>query len=293
MRPFVTGGSGFLGQAVLSLAAERGLQVLALARSGAAAERVAARGAVPVPGDLDDPRSLDAAFATAVEQGADVLVNLASLGFGHAPAVVSAAEDAGLRRAVFVSTTAVATRLPAATRRIRLEAERVIQDSGLDWTVLRPTMVYGHPGDRNLSRLLALLHRVPLVPVPGGGRGLQQPVHVDDLAAAVLAAAEAAHAVGRRYDVAGPEPVTFRELLEQAGEAVGRRPLLVPTPLGPTAWLLARYEELSSRPRLRAEQVRRLAEDKVFDITPAVRDLGFRPRSFRDGIRAEARELAC
>lgn len=293
MRPFVTGGSGFLGQAVLSLAADRGLRVLALARSTTAAARVSARGAVPVRGDLDHRRSLGAAFAEAVEQGADVLVNLASLGFGHAPAVVSAAEEAGLRRAVFVSTTAVTTRLPAASRRTRLEAEAVVQDSGLAWTVLRPTMIYGHPGDRNLSRLLTLLRRVPLLPVPGGGRGLQQPVHVDDLATAVLAAAEAPQAVGRRYDIAGPEPVTFRDLLREAGEAVGRRPLLVPTPLGPTAWLLTRYERLSASPRLRAEQVRRLAEDKAFDITPAVCDLGFAPRSFREGIRAEARELAC
>ena len=71
-------------------------------------------------------------------------------------------------------------------------AERQIRESGLKWTILRPTMIYGAPGDRNLSRLLtAARHACPglpvrCLPVPGGGRQLQQPVHVADVAGAVL-----------------------------------------------------------------------------------------------------------
>ena len=99
----------------------------------------------------------------------DALVNLASLGFGHAPGIMAAARTAGFSHAVFISTTAVTTRLPARTKQIRLDAERLIRESGMKWTILRPTMIYGAPGDRNLSRLLTLLHRVPLLPVPGGG----------------------------------------------------------------------------------------------------------------------------
>lgn len=287
MRLLVTGGSGFTGRQVVQQAVGAGHEVFAVVRSPGAAELVRGWGAEPVPGDLDDPASLDRAF----DSGADALLNIASLGFGHAGAIVSAAEDAGLRRAVFVSTTAVATSLPAPSKRVRLAAEDTIRRSALDWTIVRPTMIYGLPGDRNVSRLLQLLRRTPVVPLPGGGRRLQQPVHVQDLAAALLAAVDAPAASGRTYDVAGPQPLTFRELVLTAARAVDRSPRIVPLPLRPTVLALRAYERLATRPRIKAEQLERLAEDKAFSIVDARRDLGYAPRSFDEGIRAEAAAL--
>lgn len=287
MKLLVTGASGFLGPFVVREALGAGHTVLALARSTTAAKKVQALGAEPLPGDLNDPAALDEAFLNAAAAGAEAFVNLPSLGFGHAAAIVAAAEEAGLRRAVFVSTTAVTTTLPANSKRVRLAAEQTIRDSALDWTILRPTMIYGTAGDRNISRLLQLLRRTPVLPVPGGGRRLQQPVHVEDLARAVLAATTGDVAIGRTYDIAGPDPLTFRELLVESAAAVGRRTRLLPVPLRPAIWALRAYEKAAPRPRLKSEQLERLAEDKAFDIGPAVNDLGYRPRSFRDGVRAQ------
>jgi len=288
MRLLVVGGSGFLGGYVLRAAALGGHQAVALARSPAAAHRVAACGARPLPGDLDDARRLDEAFAAA---RCDALVCLASLGFGHGPAIVAAAEEAGLRRAVFVSTTAVTTTLHPPTRQIRLAAEQQIRGCGLDWTILRPTMIYGDAGDRNLSRLLLRLSRAAVLPVPAAGGCLHQPVHVADVAGAVLAALQRPAATGARYDVAGPEPLPFAELLGTCARAVGSSTRFIPVPLAPLVLLARGYELMSRRPRIRAEQLRRLAEDKAFAIDDAVRDLGYAPRPFADGIGDEARLL--
>jgi uncharacterized protein YbjT (DUF2867 family) len=294
MRLLVTGGSGFLGGYVLAEAARRGHSCVALARSAEAARTVAARGATPLAGDLDDGAALAGIFARA---GCDALVNLASLGFGHAPGIVRAAERSGLDRAVFVSTTAVTTTLPARSKAVRLAAEDEIRICDLSWTILRPTMIYGARGDRNLSRLLALLARlsrvpVPLMlPVPGGGRQLQQPVQVEDLAGAVLAAVERPETARRRYDVAGPEPLTFAEVLRATAAAVGGRVHLVPVPLALVIALTRGYERVSRRPSIRVEQWQRLAEDKAFPIDAAARDLDYAPRPFADGIRAEAAAL--
>jgi nucleoside-diphosphate-sugar epimerase len=142
-----------------------------------------------------------------------------------------------------------------------------------------------------MSRLLELLHRVPLLPVPGGGRHLQQPVHVADVADAVVNAAERPAAAGVTYDLAGPEPLTFAELLRTSALAVDSRTRFVPVPLTPLVALVRGYERLSRRPRIRAEQVLRLAEDKAFAIDSAARDLGFDPRPFAAGIRAEAQSM--
>jgi uncharacterized protein YbjT (DUF2867 family) len=288
MRLLVTGGSGFLGGYVLAEAARRGHQTVALARSEVAAHTVGARGAQPLIGDFDDPERLSAVFSAA---RCEALVNLASLGFGHASVIVAAARHASIGRAVFVSTTAVTTRLPARTKQVRLAAEHDIRHSELEWTILRPTMIYGAPGDRNLSRLLAVLLRVPVLPVPGGGRHLQQPVHVADVADAVLNAVERAAATGHCYNVAGPEPLSFSDLLRICALTVGRRTRFIPVPLAPLAAATRGYEMLSSRPLITVEQVLRLAEDKTFAIDDAARDLDYAPRPFAEGIQAEARAL--
>ena len=288
MRLLVVGGSGFLGGYVLREAARRGHQTLALARSPEAARAVATNGARPLSGDLDDACHLDEAFAAA---GCEALLCLASPGHGHGPRIVAAAEDAGVPRAVFVSTTAVTTTLHPPTRQIRLTAEQQIRGCGLDWTILRPTMIYGAAGDRNLSRLLLRLSRAAVLPVPGTGTCLHQPVHVADVAAAVLASLQRPAAIGSLYNVAGPEPLPFAELLRTCARAVGSRTRLVPIPLAPLVTLVRGYERVSRNPRIRAEQLLRLTEDKAFPIDAAIHDLGYAPRSFADGISNEARAL--
>ena len=137
-------------------------------------------------------------------------------------------------------------------------------------------MIYGAPGDRNLSRLfalLALLRRVTVLPVPGGGRRLQQTVHIADLARAVLAVVERSTAAGASYDVVRPPPLTFADLLRFSADTVGTRARLVPVPLAPFVTAARCYERLSRRRRIRAEQ------------------LGYAPRPFADSNFTEARAL--
>ena len=284
MRILVTGGSGFLGRRAVRCAVDAGHEVIGVARSEAAAATLRALGARPVAGDLDDPPGLTAAF-TAAE--ADVLLNIASLGFGHIHAILAAAGAASLRRAVFVSTTGIFTALNPPSKAVRIAAERAIEASGLDWTIIRPTMIYGGPDDRNMARLLALVRRTPVLPLPGGGR-LHQPVHVDDLAATLVRALVTDAAIGRAYDVAGPAALPLRDVVAAAGSAVGRSMRCVPVPVRPVLALAGRYERHARRPRLKAEQFARLAEDKAFDITSARRDLDHRPRPFDAGIAALA-----
>lgn len=271
---------------MIPLLAGRGHDVVALARSPSSAQRVSDLGAAPVLGDLDEPGTLHRGFRDA--QG---LVNLASLGFGHTPTIVDAAQAGGIRRAVFVSTTAIFTKLNVASKSVRQEAEGTIRESELDWTIARPTMIYGTPADRNMARLLRLVARSPVVPMPGGGKRLQQPVHVDDLAGAIVAAFEFPWAVGAEYNVAGPRPLSLRHIVEEAGDAVGRRPRLIPVPLPVVSTLVGLYQRVVKRPRLTTEQIRRLAEDKAFDISRAEADLAYAPRSFASGIGQQAVQM--
>jgi uncharacterized protein YbjT (DUF2867 family) len=211
------------------------------------------------------------------------VVYCASMGFGHIPPLLEQLEAAGVRRGLFVSTTAIFTSLPTSSRAPRVEAEAAVQESALDWTIVRPTMIYGTARDRNISRMLRFLARWPVFPLCGNA--LWQPVYVEDLAAAVVAALDSPVTVGRTYNLAGAYPLRFSELVRTAARTLLRRVLLVRVPVA-AAVLAARVTRLVT-----PEQVRRLAEDKAFDYADATRDFGFKPRTFAEGVRLEARGL--
>ena len=157
------------------------------------------------------------------------LLNLASLGFGHALAIVAAARAAGIARGLRLYHRGHDT-LAARSKQVRLAAEQQVRESALDWTILRPTMIYGDAGDRNLSRLLLLLPRAPVLPVPGGGATCSSRSTWPTWPTRCWPRRRSGR--GRAtYDVAGPEPLTFTELLRISARAVGSRTRFVPVPL--------------------------------------------------------------
>ena len=267
----LVGGTGFLGNFVAARLAERSPIILARPTSDTSLlpPRLEVR-----QGDLNRPLPLE---------GISTLVYCASMGFGHVPGLVEELEHAGVKRALFVSTTAIFTTLPSASRTTRVAAEDAVQHSSLEWTILRPTMIYGTARDRNISRLLRFLRRWPVFPLCGNG--LWQPIHVADLADAVVRALDSFSTSRRTYNVAGAQPLRFADLLRQAARAVGRHVTLIRVPVE-AAVVAARLTGVVT-----PEQVRRLAEDKAFSYDAATRDFGFQPRTFQEGVRLEARDL--
>jgi uncharacterized protein YbjT (DUF2867 family) len=283
----VTGATGFTGSAVVPLLVAQGHSVRCLVRPGSDRRWLPASGIDWAVGDVGDAESLSAAMA-----GIEILVNVASLGFGHAQTIVAAARAAGVRRAVFVSTTALLTTLPATSKAVRAGAEALIAESGIAATILRPTMIYGSRRDRNIARLIRYLKRSPVIPVFGSGHHLQQPVHVADVAAAIASSAVTQLSVGRTYTVAGPEPLTYNEVIDAVAAAVGRKAMKLHLPARPAVAALSLLESVGIRLPIKSEQVLRLEEDKAFDIADAVRDLAFSPRPFAEGVRREVEEMA-
>ena len=216
-------------------------------------------------------------------EGVSTVVYCASMGFGHIPHVIAQLEAAGIGRAVFISTTAIFTSLPSASREVRLAAEEAVRNSTLQWTIVRPTMIYGTERDRNISRLLRYLKRWSLFPLCGNG--LWQPIYVADLAEAIVAALDTPATIGQIYNLAGAYPLRLDELVRTAARTIVRQVHLVRVPLA-AGVLAARLTHVVT-----PEQVRRLAEDKAFDYSAARHDFGFEPRSFAEGVRLEARSM--
>lgn len=158
-------------------------------------------------------------------------------------------------------------------------AERCAE-AGAYWTLFRPTLIYGCGVDRNVAFIGRQIRRFGFFPLFGPARGLRQPVHADDLAAACMAVIDAPQAFDKSYDLTGGETLTYRQMVERIFAALGRSPRFVRVPM--VAFRLALWS-VSRLPRFRdfnTEMARRMNEDLVFDSSPARRDFGYAPRPF-------------
>lgn len=282
MKVLVTGATGFTGSRVVPLLLDSGHEVRCFVRETSDRSQLGTLPVEWVTGDLSDNEALTSAL-----RGVDALVNIASLGFGHAESILRSAKEAGVRRGIFISTTAIFTQLNAGSKSARLAAEEAIQASGLDYTILRPTMIYGSPRDRNMWRLIRLLRFSPIIPIFGDGESLQQPVFVDDVAQAVLLALGTDVTIGKSYNIAGKDPLTYNQVIDTVASALGKRVWKLHLPYMPIVRLLQFTERIRIRLPIKAEQVLRLNENKAFSYEEAQRDFGFYPRSFAEGIELE------
>jgi len=286
MKVLVIGGTGFTGSYVVSRLLQRNIQVRCLVRSTSDVSSLPVNQIELVYGDLDDQSSVEKAlFET------DALVNIASLGFGHAPMIVQACLLAGVRRAVFVSTTAIFTSLNAGSKKARVAAEEAIQKSDLVYTIIRPTMIYGSSRDRNMCRLIHYLRRFRIFPIIGTGRNLQQPVYVDDVAGAVVDALLSEKTLNQSYNIAGANSLTFNQVIDTVSALLNRSVYKLHIPVAPVIGGLGMAERLSISLPIKVEQIQRLNEDKVFDYTAAQEDFGYHPRTFHEGISLELHEM--
>lgn len=278
----LTGATGFLGEFVLKELLEKGHEVTCFVRKTSDLDAINKLKVKYVYGELDDYNSICNAL-----KGKEALINIASLGFGHASNIVNSCEEMNVKRAIFVGTTGIFTKLNPDSKGIRLEAERLIKESSLDYTIIRPTMIYGTPKDRNMWRLVKYLKKLSVIPVLGEGTYLQQPVYVKDLANVIIKAYENSKSVKKDYNISGAEPLTYNELIDTTAKVLGRKVIKIHVPMKFSYNVLKVYEKISKKPKLKAEQVLRLNENKDFLHEEAKQDLGYNPLSFEEGIKLE------
>lgn len=247
----LTGATGTIGSAVLRRLTTRSEPVRCLVRDPRrlGSERVRVQITI---GDLSDPR----AFRNAL-RGVRTVVHLAGSERDQPHATIEeldglatwrmlrSAEQAGVEHLVFFSALGATPHHRSRVLRAKALAEQAVAGSRLRTTTFAPSLVYA-PGDRRLVRLerLALL---PVVPLTGLGRARSQPIWADDVAACVMAALDARGGDGHhaRYELAGPETLTHREVVELALRAAGRPRRLLPIPHPLLRPLLRGYEAMT------------------------------------------------
>jgi nucleoside-diphosphate-sugar epimerase len=317
---FVTGGSGFIGGALIERLRREGWDVRALARSEAAAAKVRERGAEPVEGDLDDVDALrggsvgcDVCFhaAAKVEDWGDP-ADFERLNVGGTANVIAAGRDAGVRRLVHVGTEAALTAgealegvdegaplrpdspfLYSATKARAEQLVRSANGDALETVVVRPRFVWGR-GDTTLLPAIKELVRSGRFRWIGGGRHLTDTTHVENTVEGLWLGATKAPA-GGVYFVTDGEPVVFRAFLERM---LGTQGVTVPDKSVPPAVATAaaaaaerawRLLKRPGPPPLTRFAVWVSSKECTLDTSRAREELGYRPVKSRDDGLAELR----
>ncbi len=300
---FVTGGTGFVGQEVVkNLIANGHKPRLLVRRLDSETAQGFSRDFQPElhRGDVTDTDSLKGAF-----EGLDAVVHLVGIiSEGKATFenvhtegtrnVIEAAKRAEVKR--FVHMSALGTRPNAVSRyhKSKWAAEELVRSSGLDWTIFRPSLIYG-PRDQFVNLFAKIIRWSPIVPVMGRKDAKFQPVSVNNVAEAFVKALNEPRSAGNTFDLCGSETFTLAQIIDEIMRATGKRRFKLPVP-GWAARMQAAFLELlfghllRKPPPLNRDQLIMLEEDNVGDCRPARELFGLKERPFRDGIGYLARE---
>lgn len=278
MKVLVTGGTGFVGREVVRQLREAGQEVRLLPRTQLAGANV---GTTMMTG-CDAVVHLVGIISEAGEQ------TLENVHLRLTENIVSAAKLAGVKR--FVHMSALGTRANAVARyhKTKWAAEEIVRGSGLDWTIFRPSIIYG-PGDGFVNLFARIAKLSPVMPLIGGGGSKFQPISVANVARGFVSSLAEPRAPGKTFDLGGDEVLTLRQIVDTILTVTHRRRLKLPLPFAVARVQAALAEFFFARvlgkaPPLNRDQLVMLRENNVGEGREANELFGLRHEPFATGI---------
>jgi len=290
MRIFLAGGTGFVGGHVRRALLARGHSIRLLVHKRSA-------GSAPGVEEFEGDATLLPSFAAAAS-GFDATINLIGIirefpqrGVTferlHVEAtrnMVCAARNAGVRRHLQMSALGTCAGAGTGYFRSKFRGEQEVRDSGLNYTIFRPSLIFG-PKDDFVNKLAGLLRVLPALPVIGDGEYLLQPISADDVARCFVDALEKPETVGQTYELCGPDRMSYNELLDTLSRVLGKKGVLkVKNPLGLMRLVVPVLQHLPFFP-ISTDQIEMLVQGNCCDGSWRT-CFGFEPIRFEDGVRA-------
>ena len=291
MRVLVTGGTGFVGTEITRRLIAIGVEVRCLSRR----RQAVVAGSIPVSASLFDSGALERAL-----RGCDAVIHLVGIisevrdqtfervHVEGTRRVLAAARATSVTRIVHMSAMGARENAVARYHQTKWAAEELVRHSCMDWTILRPSLIYG-PGDGVVSLFEKLSRFSPVVPVLGTGRSLLQPVAVEDVGRLFVESLSRTPVFRQTLEVGGPDQISFNQWVEGILVRLHRRRWVwhLPVPLArfQARWMEAIYPTLLGKaPPLNRDQIQMLAEDNVADASATWDEFGFQPVGWEAGL---------
>ncbi len=288
MKIFLAGGTGFIGGHVRRALLRQGHEIrLLVHRRGDGEEQ----GVEQVEGDVTEPGT----FAPLVE-GCDATINLVGI-IRESPVkgitferlhveatrnVIKAATMTGVRRHLQMSALGSRPGAAAKYHQTKFRAEEEVRGSGLDWTIFRPSIVFG-PEDDFVNKFAGYIRSYPALPVIGDGKYRLQPISADDVARCYTMALEMPETIGKTFELCGPDRLPYNDILDIIGRVMGKQHVpKIYSPLTLMAAVVPFLQRFSFFP-ITMDQILMLTEENICD--GSWRDIfRFEPERFEAGI---------
>lgn len=272
-RIIIFGATGRLGQLLVNRFCEQGHDVLSLGRNRRVLDGLPGGTRVH---DLQENYN-DAQFIRA----GDRVINAAHA--SHTSAILQLCPP-DIERLVVIGSTRYLTAIADERADEVRAAAKVLLDSTLPWVLLHPTMIYGAAGENNVQRMATLIRRFHIVPLPGGGEALIQPIHINDVVEAVMRATQKPGLNRIVVHLGGPEAIPYWKFLHGIADASGSWVKVPPVPatLLRLAALMTAF--VPGIPTITSAEVLRLCEDKDVDISEMKNILEVMPRPLKQGL---------
>ncbi len=287
----VTGGTGFVGRHLIRRMRKEDLSVRAMVRHPEKAEELRELGARLVVGDISDMAALEKATV-----GVDRIIHLVGI-IQEAPGVtfqgvhvegtrnlLQAAKKAGVKHFFYQSALGTRPGAKSEYHKTKWMAEELVRESGIPYTILRPSLIYG-PGDQFTLRLADVIKLSPVLPVIGSGKSKVQPIYIDDVVDCIVKAVTSEAFLNEIYEVGGPEQLTYEEVTREIAEAMGATRPVVHMPMFFMKPMARVLESVLPKPPISTGQLIMLEEDNVCSLRDICDACGSAPIKFRDGLR--------
>lgn len=294
----ITGATGYIGRHLVSRLVEQGERPRCLVRDTKRAANVLPADKVElIQGDTTQPASLKAAL-----NGVETVVHAAfitadrkqSAGNSYAETnvqgtsyLVKAAKEAGVKRIVEISGLGTRPDKAGSYMQGRFLAEEMVKDSGLDWTIIQPSVLFGK-GAPFIKGLADLIRSAPIVPLIGGGNILFQPIYVEDVVTVILKVlADPTGTNKKTYVIGGPAYYSFTQVINVLLHVMHKSRIKAPAPIALVGIGAAVMEALLPKPPLTKAAMTLFTFNNTTDLQSVERDFGFTPTSFTEYLQKE------
>jgi nucleoside-diphosphate-sugar epimerase len=240
-----------------------------------------------VIGDLNDEKFLDVCM-----QGISTVFHIVNI--RYSPKIIKIAIKNKVQRAVLVHTTGIYSEFRSASEEYKYIESKIkekIQNSNIQVTIIRPTMIYGDMCDHNISRFIRMIGKLKVFPVIDHGKGLIQPVNARDLGKAYYKILMMpSEKIKYEYNLSGDKPITMIEAFKLISKKLGKKTIFISVPLGLGVFMAKCFKILSVGKIDYIEKIQRMSEDRAFSHSQAKKDFDYTPEPFEIGIDREVKE---
>lgn len=288
---FITGATGFVGGHLVDYIIAKGHRVKCLVRSENAKKSFLEKGAEVVSGDITRPETLKDVLAPD-----DFVFHLVGIIQEKGPAtfesvhregtssLVAEAKRAGVRHFFYQSALGADRNSWSGYLRTKAEAEEIVIQSGLRYTIFRPSLIIG-PWDGFTKKLVEMLKYSPVLPIPGEGRAKFQPLYIKDWLACAGKVMENPGAYVSAYEIGGPEHLSYKEIIEKLSHAMGHDRPAFNIPMGLMRFGASVFEKMLSAPPVTSDQLRLLEQDNICDLRSVEKSFGFVPAKYEEALK--------